>query len=42
MPRLATQLSSLGHLEHGMHVMTKPFQLDVFAQRVKSLIKPQG
>lgn len=30
-----------GHLEHGMHVMTKPFQLDVFAQRVKSLIKPQ-
>ncbi len=31
-----------GHLEHGMHVMTKPFQLDVFAQRVKSLIKPQG
>lgn len=31
-----------GHLEHGMHVMTKPFQLDVFAQRVKSLIKPQA
>lgn len=30
-----------GHLDHGMHVMTKPFQLDVFAQRVKSLIKPQ-
>ncbi|NTJ41032.1 PAS domain-containing protein [Agrobacterium larrymoorei] len=27
-----------GHLEHGMHVMTKPFQLDVFAQRVKSLV----
>jgi CheY-like chemotaxis protein len=26
-----------GHLDHGMHVMTKPFQLDVFAQRVKAL-----
>lgn len=28
-----------GHLEHGMHVMTKPFQLDVFAQRVKTLVR---
>ena len=27
-----------GHLDHGMHVMTKPFQMDVFARRVKGLI----
>lgn len=31
-----------GHLDHGMHVMTKPFQLDVFAQRVKALVGPQS
>ncbi len=30
-----------GHLDHGMHVMTKPFQLDVFAQRVKALAGPR-
>nr|WP_314257871.1 PAS domain-containing protein [uncultured Devosia sp.] len=27
-----------GHLDAGMHVMTKPFQMDAFAKRVKSLI----
>jgi PAS domain S-box-containing protein len=27
-----------GHLDHGMHVMTKPFAMDAFAQRVKDLI----
>ncbi|SEQ11857.1 PAS fold-containing protein [Devosia sp. YR412] len=27
-----------GHLDQGMHVMTKPFQMDAFATRVKSLI----
>jgi len=27
-----------GHLEQGMHVMTKPFQMDAFARRVKDLI----
>lgn len=27
-----------GHLDSGMHVMTKPFQLDHFARRVKALI----
>jgi CheY-like chemotaxis protein len=27
-----------GHLDHGMHVMTKPFQADTFARRVKELI----
>lgn len=27
-----------GHLDAGMHVMTKPFQMDSFARRVKSLI----
>ncbi|NTF31117.1 PAS domain S-box protein [Rhizobium skierniewicense] len=27
-----------GHLEHGMHVMTKPFQTDLFARKVKDLI----
>lgn len=27
-----------GHLEHGMHVLTKPFQMEVFARRVKTLI----
>jgi signal transduction histidine kinase/CheY-like chemotaxis protein len=31
-----------GHLDHGMHVMTKPFQLDVFAQRVKALVHPKA
>ncbi len=30
-----------GHLDHGMHVMTKPFQLDAFAQRVKALVHPK-
>jgi signal transduction histidine kinase/ActR/RegA family two-component response regulator len=29
---------SHGHLDQGMHVMTKPFQMDDFARRVKSLI----
>ena len=27
-----------GHLGRGMHVMTKPFQMDTFARRVKELI----
>ncbi len=27
-----------GHLDQGMQLMTKPFQLDAFAQRVKSLV----
>ncbi len=27
-----------GHLEHGMHVMTKPFLSDAFARRVKELL----
>ena len=27
-----------GHLDAGMHVLTKPFQMDVFARRVKDLI----
>jgi PAS domain S-box-containing protein len=27
-----------GHLEQGMHVLTKPFQMDTFARRVKGLI----
>jgi CheY-like chemotaxis protein len=29
---------SHGHLEPGMHVMSKPFQMDSFARRVKGLI----
>lgn len=28
-----------GHLSSGMQVLTKPFQMDVFAQRVKDLIE---
>lgn len=28
-----------GHLDNGMHVLTKPFQIEVFARRVKDLIK---
>jgi response regulator RpfG family c-di-GMP phosphodiesterase len=27
-----------GHLDRGMHVMTKPFQMETFARRVKELI----
>jgi len=27
-----------GHLDAGMHVMTKPFQMDAFARRVKALV----
>ncbi len=27
-----------GHLDHGMHVMTKPFALDVLASRIRDLI----
>lgn len=27
-----------GHLDGGMHVMTKPFQIDVFTRRVKDLV----
>jgi PAS domain S-box-containing protein len=27
-----------GHLDRGMHVLTKPFQMDAFARRVKDLI----
>ena len=29
---------SHGHLEHGMHVLTKPFAIDVLANRIKDLI----
>lgn len=29
-----------GHLDAGMHVITKPFQMDRFAARVKTLISP--
>ena len=31
---------SHGHLEAGMHVMTKPFEVNAFASRVKSLLNP--
>jgi CheY-like chemotaxis protein len=31
-----------GHLDPGMHVMTKPFQMDAFARRVKDLIAKAG
>jgi two-component SAPR family response regulator len=27
-----------GHLTHGMHMMSKPFQLDAFARKVGELI----
>ncbi|PZR94022.1 MAG: hybrid sensor histidine kinase/response regulator [Stutzerimonas stutzeri] len=27
-----------GHLEPGMHIMTKPFEMEIFAQRVRDLI----
>jgi hypothetical protein len=30
---------SHGHLPTGMQVLTKPFQLDVFGQRVQTLVK---
>lgn len=30
---------SHGHLDPGMHVMTKPFEMDVLARRVKALIE---
>jgi len=30
---------SHGHLDRGMHVMTKPFEMDVLARRVKQLIE---
>ena len=29
---------SHGHLEPGMHVLTKPFAMDVLANRIKTLI----
>ncbi|NDK40268.1 response regulator [Pseudoxanthomonas gei] len=32
---------SHGHLAPGMHVVTKPFALDIFANRVRDLIGPQ-
>jgi CheY-like chemotaxis protein len=28
-----------GHLDHGMHVMTKPFAMDALASRIRSLIE---
>lgn len=31
-----------GHLEPGMQVMTKPFEMDAFARRVKSLVDDVG
>jgi DNA-binding response OmpR family regulator len=27
-----------GHLEHGMHVLTKPFAMETLASRIKTLI----
>jgi hypothetical protein len=30
---------SHGHLDPGMHVMTKPFDMDVLARRAKDLIE---
>jgi CheY-like chemotaxis protein len=29
-----------GHLDHGMHVMTKPFALEQLTERIKALIEP--
>ncbi|MGJ7579848.1 ATP-binding protein [Variovorax sp. RHLX14] len=31
---------SHGHLDHGMHVMTKPFELNAFVGRIERLMKP--
>ncbi len=31
-----------GHLDHGMHVMTKPFALEALASRIKDLIPTSG
>ncbi|WP_248307293.1 PAS domain-containing protein [Bosea sp. FBZP-16] len=31
-----------GHLEPGMHIMTKPFEMEVFARRVRDLIDGRG
>jgi DNA-binding response OmpR family regulator len=30
---------SHGHLDQGMHVMTKPFAMDVLASRIRELIE---
>ena len=29
---------SHGHLEHGMQVLTKPFEMDMLAKRMKEII----
>jgi hypothetical protein len=29
---------SHGHLEHGMHILTKPFSMDVLAARINQLL----
>jgi CheY-like chemotaxis protein len=31
-----------GHLDQGMHVMTKPFEMETFARRVKDLVAKQA
>jgi CheY-like chemotaxis protein len=31
---------SHGHLEHGMHVLTKPFSMDILAARISELLQP--
>ncbi len=31
-----------GHLAAGMHVITKPFQMDNFSRRVKQLLSPEA
>jgi DNA-binding response OmpR family regulator len=30
---------SHGHLEHGMHVLTKPFSMEVLAARISELLQ---
>jgi hypothetical protein len=29
---------SHGHLEHGMHILTKPFSMDALAARINELL----
>jgi signal transduction histidine kinase len=31
---------SHGHLEHGMHVLTKPFSMEILASRISELLQP--
>ena len=30
---------SHGHLEHGMHVLTKPFSMEILAARISELLQ---